>query len=161
MDFHTRLERAVERGHQTKDARLREEQARSMTESELKTLHSQARLEVSEHIESCLKSLSGQFPGFEYHSILNDQGWGARVSRDDISLQPGSGSKTLYSRLDLLVRPFSDLHIVELVGKATIRNKEVFNRTNYQRLDQLDTQSFREMIDLWVLEYAERFAATN
>lgn len=161
MDFHTRLERAVERGHQTKDARVREERARTLSEEELKTIHSQARLEITEHLEECLKSLAGQFPGFEYHSILNEDGWGARVSRDDVSLQPGSGSKTLYSRLDLLVRPFSEGHIVELVGKATIRNKEIFNRTNYQRLDQLDVESFSEMIDLWVLEYAERFAATR
>lgn len=161
MDFQSRLERAVERGHQTKSAREQEEIARSLSEEELKTIHSQARLELSDHIESCLKSLADQFPGFEYHSIFNDNGWGARVSRDDLALGTSSGSKTQYSRLDLLVRPYSEAQIVELIGKATIRNKEAFNRSNYQRLDQVDVDSFRNMIDLWVLEYAERFAAVN
>jgi hypothetical protein len=160
MDFHTRLERAVERGQQTKDARAQEERARTLSQDELKTIHSQTRLELADHIETCLKSLAEQFPGFEYHSILNEHGWGARVSRDDVALRSAAGSDTQYSRLDVLVRPFSDAHIVELVGKATIRNKEAFNRTNYQLLSQVDAESFRNMIDLWVLEYAERFAAT-
>jgi len=160
MDFTSRLARAVERGQQTKDAKLREAHARTLSEEELKSLHSQARLELSEHIENCLRSLADQFPGFEYHSILNDEGWGARVSRDDVSLGSAAGSRTQYSRLDLLVRPFSDAGIVELIGKGTIRNKEIFNRTNYQRLHQLDVDSFRNMIDLWVLEYAELFAAS-
>lgn len=161
MDFNARLERAVERGEQTKDARFREQQAQSLSEAELRTLHSQSRLEITDHIERCLKAVADQFPGFEYHSILHDDGWGGRVSRDDIALKSGSGGETQYSRMDLIVRPFSDAQIVELVGKATIRNKEAFNRTNYQRLNQLDVDSFRDMIDLWVLEYAERFAATT
>jgi hypothetical protein len=161
MDFQSRLERAVERGERTKDSALQQERARTLSEAESKTIHSQARLELSDHIESCLKSLADQFPGFEYHSIVNDNGWGARINRNDLALKSGGSSDTQYSRLDLLVRPYSDAQIVELVGKATIRNKELFNRTNYQRLDQVDVDSFRNMIDLWVLEYAERFAAAR
>ena len=161
MDFQTRLSRAVERGQQTRDARLREELAKSLSEEELRTMHSQARLGLSEHIEECLKAVADQFPGFEYHSILNEEGWGARVHRDDLALKSGAGSDTLYSRLDLIVRPYSDAHIVEIIGKGTIRNKELFHRTHFQRLNQIDVDSFRDLIDLWVLEYAERFSATT
>ena len=42
-----------------------------------------------------------------------------------------------------------------------IHNKEVFNRTHFQFLAEADLDSFRELIDLWVLEYAEQFAAKN
>ena len=61
----------------------------------------------------------------------------------------------------MLIRPFSSSHIVELVGKATIRNKEAFNRTHFQFLREVDVDSFTELIDLWILEYAELYAARN
>ncbi|MCA9074039.1 MAG: hypothetical protein KDA93_03330 [Planctomycetaceae bacterium] len=159
MDFQDRLERAISRGNRAADARVQAEAAKTMSEEELKTLHSQSRLDLSDHIESCLKMLADRFPGFEYGSILNDEGWGARITRDDISVQRGSGSNTLYSRLEMTVRPLGSVPIVELVGKATIRNKETFSRNHYQRLEEIDIESFREMIDLWVLEFAEQFAA--
>jgi hypothetical protein len=59
----------------------------------------------------------------------------------------------------MLVRPFSSTHIIELAAKATVRNKEIFNRSHFQFLNQIDVDSFRELIDLWALEYAEQFAA--
>ena len=86
---------------------------------------------------------------------------GTRVSRDDISLGPGRSSGTEYSRLEILVRPFSAAHIIELVGKGTIRNKELFHRNHFQFLTQVDLQSLRNMVDLWVLEYAETYAARS
>lgn len=161
MDFQDRLERAIERGSRTASERLRAEAKRSLSREELRNLHSRSRLELSEHIESCLRALSDRFPGFEFHSILNDDGWGARISRDDLRLQPGAGSSSLYSRLEMTISPLGSAPIVELVAKGTIRNKEVFSRTHFQRLEQVDTESFREMIDLWVLEFAERFAASG
>ncbi|MGD9854181.1 MAG: hypothetical protein AB7U20_04440, partial [Planctomycetaceae bacterium] len=96
-----------------------------------------------------------------FHSILNEEGWGARITRDDISLQRGIGSSSRYSRLEMTISPLGSAPIVELLAKGTIRNKEIFSRTYYQRLEQVDTESFREMIDLWVLEFAERFAASG
>jgi hypothetical protein len=47
---------------------------------------------------------------------------------------------------------------LELSAKGTIRNKEVYNRTHYQRLTEADPKTFVEMIDLWILEYAELYA---
>jgi hypothetical protein len=161
MNFQDRLERAIERGHQVADARLQAEAEKTLSAEELRNLHSQTRLTLSDHIESCLRMLGDRFPGFDYHSILNEDGWGARISRDDIALQRGAGSSTLYSRLEMTISPLGSAPLIELVGKATIRNKELFRRTHYQQLEQADTESFREMIDLWVLEFAERFAAAK
>jgi hypothetical protein len=58
-----------------------------------------------------------------------------------------------------VIRPFSSAHVLELAAKGTIRNKEVFNRSHYQRLTDADPRTFEELIDLWTLEYAELYAA--
>ena len=157
MDFEKRLERAIVRGQQTRDARGREAAEKTFSEEELKTLHSKYRLELSEHIENCLKKLVDHFPGFRFQTIVGEEGWGAKISRDDF--QGRSARRNQFSRLEMLVRPFNTTHIVELAVKATIRNKEIFNRTHYQFLSQADLDSFSELIDLWVLEYAESYTA--
>lgn len=59
----------------------------------------------------------------------------------------------------MLVTPLGSAAIVELVAKGTIRNKEVFNRKHFQQLSRVDLDSFKELVDLWVLEYAEQFSA--
>ncbi len=161
MDFEHRLQRAIERGQSTANARDRQRAERQFSEAELKQLYSQARLELTEHIETCQKLLADRFPGFEYSSILNEDGWGGRITRDDLNLQSGGRSSSLFSRLEMVVSPLNSAHIVELVGKATIRNRKAFHRTHYQKLTQLDVESFRELIDLWLLEYAELFAAAT
>lgn len=158
MDFQQRLDRAIQRGRTAKEELGREAAARRMTEEELRHLHSTARLELAEHVDTCLRSLADRFPGFTFSTVAGEDGWGAKVTRDDVQLGRGA-SNTVFSRLELLVRPFSTAHIIELAAKGTIRNREVLNRSHYQRLGQLDVASFTEQIDLWVLEYAERFAA--
>ena len=80
------------------------------------------------------------------------------MRNERLSLRRG-GSSSLYSRLEMTISPLGSAPLIELVAKATIRNKELFSRTHFQRLEQVDTDSFREMIDLWVLEFAEQFAA--
>ena len=61
----------------------------------------------------------------------------------------------------MTIRPFSSFHVLELTAKGTIRDKEVFNRSHYQRLSEVDSATFRELIDLWILEYAELYAAKS
>lgn len=158
MSFDERLQRAIQRGKRTRDEKNKEADAVRMSEEEIKNLHSKYRLELSEHIENNLKQLADQFPGFDYQTIFGEDGWGAKISRDDVNLSSDRSSKNLYSRFEMVIRPYSDAHIVELVGKATIRNKELFNRTNYHFLDELDEKTFRELIDLWVLDFAEQYA---
>ena len=159
MDFDSRLERAIERGHRARESKGRQQANQALSEEELKNRHTHARLELSEHIENCLQQLVDHFPGFRFQTVVGEEGWGAKVSRDDIAVAPRRQSKNVYSRLEMAIRPFSSTQIVELSAKAAIRNKEIFSRSHYQMLAEVDLDSFRELIDLWVLEYAERFSA--
>ncbi len=158
MDFKERLEKAVERGQRLGDTRARAKHEKELGEEELKRLHSQYRLELSERIENCLRQMPSHFPGFRYESVVGERGWGAAISRDDLDID--SGRRTNYfSRLELTVRPFSSLHVLELTAKGTVRNKEIFNRSHFQLLTEADVKAYAEFVDHWVLEFAELYAA--
>ena len=159
MDFEKRLEQAIVRGERTRDAHGREQRAEALNAEQLRALHSRYRIELSDHIESCLKKVADRFPGFRFQTIVGEEGWGAKISRDDFRRRPGQEAATVYSRLEMAIRPASSANIVELAAKGTIQNKEVFNRTHFQFLAEADMDSFRELIDLWVLEYVEQFAS--
>ena len=80
------------------------------------------------------------------------------ISRDDLDIESGRRSN-YFSRLELTVRPFSSLHVLELTAKGTVRNKEIFNRSQFQLLAEADINVFAELVDHWVLEFAELYAA--
>ncbi len=159
MDFEKRLEKAIERG-QRSGARGRKKLRNAMNEEELKRLHSRYRLDLSEHIEECIRQLPDHFPGFRFETVVGDRGWGAAVNRDDLVLTH-EGRENHFSRLEMTIRPFSSYHVLELTAKGTVRNKEVYNRSHYQRLTEADPATFRELIDLWILEFAELYAARS
>jgi hypothetical protein len=161
MDFEQRLHKAIERGQRRSEEKAQRIRQKQLTEEELRAMHTKLRLELSEHIESCVESLGNQFPGFRYQSIYGDRGWGASCIRDDVGRAAGTGRSSYFSRLEMAIRPFSSLYVLELTAKGTIRNKEIFNRTHFQKLDEVDTDTFRELIDVWILEYAEAFAALS
>lgn len=158
MEFERRLEKAIERGHRRGEAEAQAQRRAAMTEEDLRRLHAQYRLELSDHVESCLSKLADHFPGFRFETIVDERGWGARVRRDDVALREGRRD-THFSLLEMVVRPLGPYHVLELAAKGTIRNKEVFKRTHFEELGEADPTSFQELIDLWVLEYAELFAA--
>lgn len=159
MDFQQRLEKAIARGERSRTARDQAELARQLSAEEIRSRHSSARTELSDKIEACLRKLADHFPGFQYQSLIGSDGWGAKVSRDDLRLQSGRSSESLYSRLEMLVTPLGTAPIVEIVAKGTIRNREVFHRRHYQQLETLDVTVLEQMIEQWVLEYAEQYAA--
>jgi hypothetical protein len=64
-----------------------------------------------------------------------------------------------YSRLEILVRPFTDMAILEVVTKGTIRNRESLNRSNFRFLSEATVDPFRQGVDSLVLEFAEQFSA--
>lgn len=161
MNFDERLHRAIQRGQQIAEQRRSESAAKELTEEQFKRLHSQHRLAVSEHIEKCLRTLPSHFPGFNFATVVNDRGWGAACSRDDANLGPGGSRSNVYSRLEMLVRPYSSAHVLELAARGTIRNKEVYNRTHFQMLAEVDLERFKELVDTWVLEYAELYSARS
>lgn len=155
MDFEKRLNDAIKRGERQQAARLREKIDQAISEDELRRLHSQYRLELSDHIEQAVRKLPDHFPGFRYESLSGDRGWGGSVYRDDV--RRGGNS---FSRLEAAVRPYSAAHVLEMTAKGTIGNKEIFNRSQYARIQEVDLDAFRQLVDNWILEYAERYAAT-
>jgi len=159
MDFEQRLQRAIQRGEKARADANRADVARQLTAEELRNLYSKGRLELSEHIEASLRKLVDYFPGFDFSSVVGDSGWGARINRDDLLMRPGRPQESQYSRLEVVVTPRGSADILEVVGKATIRNREAFHRRHFQRLCELDLQGFQDQIDVWVLDYAEQFAS--
>ena len=160
MSFRERLQRAQERGKQTRAAQLNEAAARAMSEEECRRRHSEYRLALTEHIEKCLRDLADNIPGFRMETIVDEAGWGAAVNRDDIDLRAGRRDSA-FSRLQLVVSPYNKYHVLDLAAKGTVRNKEVLSRNHYQRLEDVDMESFRELVELWVLDYAELYAAAG
>lgn len=159
-DFDDRLQRAIQRGQRKGESAEQAARAEALSEDELRRRHGQYRLQLSEHIERCVSKLPQYFPGFRYETIFGERGWGAACSRDDVRMQAGRRGSD-YSRLELTIRPFSPYHVLDLAAKGTIRNKEVYNRSHYDKIVDADPRKFIEMIDMWVLEFAEMYAAKN
>ena len=158
MTFDDRLREAIERGQKRGEAVARQAAAKAWTEEEYRRLHSQVRLALSEQIEACLQRLPAYFPGFQYETMYGDRGWGGACFRDDLMIVRGSRT-TNYSRLEITIRPYTSLHVLDLAAKGTIRNREVFDRNYFEELATADEAKFRGLIDAWVLEYAELYAA--
>lgn len=157
-DLDDRLKRAINRGQKSRDAKGQEAGKKQATVEELRTRHSELRLVLSDHIENGLRKLCDHFPGFDFSSVINEDGWGARITRDDINLNPGSRGN-LYSRFEILVKPFSDAHILELATKGTVRNRESLSRNNYRFLNEAEESDLKEVVDNLVIEFAEQFSA--
>jgi hypothetical protein len=153
-DFDSKLNQAIQRGQQTAAAKFAEQQAAVMSEEQLRRLHSKYRLTLSEHIEKSLTKLADHFPGFQAEAVMSDRGWGTAIARDDMS----RGGST-FSRLEVTVRPFSTAPVIEVVSRGTIRNKEILQRSAYNPLAEAQPERMVEQIDLWILEYAELYAA--
>ena len=160
MNFQQRLQRALQRGQHTRSKHEQATAQLELTQEEYKRLHSQHRLPLSEKIETCLTQLADNFPGFRYATVLGEEGWGGSVSRDDTSVA-GRRRHEYFSRLQLVVRPFTEYHVLDLSAKGTVRNKENLSRTHFQKLADVDLDSFSELVELWVLEYAELYAAAG
>lgn len=158
MDFEKRLQHAINKGRAAKNEEMQQAVGKKMSEEEFRNLHLKYRLELTDHIDGCLRKLADHFPGFQFKTLMGEEGWGSRITRDDVSLGAGRKAQSLYTRLEMVVRPFTETHIIELVAKATIRNKETFNRSHYQFVAEADMDSFQDLVDLWVLEFAEQFS---
>ena len=161
-NFEERLRKAIDRGKARGDAREQEAREKALSQEQLKSLHTKYRLSLSEHIESCIGAMPNHFPGFRIETIFGDRGWGAGCRRDDIGRGPAGKAASFFSRLEMTIRPHSPkLNVLELTAKGTVRNKEIFNRRHFEKLQEADPETFRELIDVWVLEYAELYAAKS
>jgi hypothetical protein len=158
-NFEDRLSKAIERGQTRNAAREHAERLKQLTAEELKQLHTRYRLHFSEHIEQCVRRLPQHFPGFQCETVFGERGWGVACSRDDLVPGPAGRRMSSYSRLEMTIRPYSPALVVELAAKGTIRNKEIFNRQHFELVNEVDEDTFLNLIDAWVLEYAEQYAA--
>lgn len=157
MDFRERLQKAASRGARQRANREFAEAAEALSEEECKRRHSALRLALNEHIDGCLHQLADNFPGFEVKAVMDERGWGAAASRDDVAVA-SRRRDNLFSRIQVLVSPYNEFKVLDVSAKGTVNNKEVFSRHHYQPLSDADEDQFRELIELWVLDYAEMYA---
>ena len=158
MSFRERLQRATERGKQARAAQLNEAAAKALSEEECRRLHSQYRLALTEHIEKCLREMADNFPGFRMETVVDESGWGAAVSRDDFRMEGGRARHVLQP-------PAARGQPVQHVPRARHRREGhgaeqgSAEPQSLQRLADVDLQSFRELMEQWVLDYAELYSA--
>jgi hypothetical protein len=160
VDFEERLREAIARGERRQAARERDAAARALSEAELKQLHTKYRLQLCDHIERGIHGLMDHFPGFKFETLYGDRGWGAACSRDDLRFASGV-RREVFSRLEITVRPYTALQVIELQSRGTIANREVFNRNYFEKLVDAEVTEFERLVDVWVLDYAELFAAAG
>lgn len=158
-DFERRLEEAIERGQRKNLNRQSMVRQSEMTAEQIRNQHNEFRLNLSDYIEKGLKKLANHFPGFKYETIYGSRGWGGAISRDDIDRGPDGRTGTFFSRIEITVRPQNEFNLVNVAGKGTIRDKEVFTWNFYQSVAEAEMATFEKTIDQWMLEFAEIFAA--
>ena len=159
MDFEDQLKKAIERGQQRGSAKRATEKAASLSAEDIRNRHNNFRLELSEHIESAMRKLENMFPGFEFEIIYGQKGWGGGISRDDLAKGESGGVSKFYSRLEIMVRPQNEFNVVNIAGKGTVKNKEMFNWNHFIEVADAKMDEFKKRIDQWILQYAENFAA--
>jgi hypothetical protein len=159
-DFEQRLQQAVDRGKKRADLAAAQERAQRLSEEELKRLHSKYRLEISEHIEGCIKRFADYFLGFRVETIYGERGWGAACFRDDVRADAQRRSN-VYTRLEVTVRPHNEFNVIDLAAKGTVQNKEVFRRAFHEEISDADPSRFNELVDTWILEFAELYSTKS
>ncbi|MBU6387819.1 MAG: hypothetical protein KGS49_17880, partial [Planctomycetes bacterium] len=155
-EFEDRLKKAIARGASKAESLLSEEQRKRQEAEDHKRLHAKYRLELTERIESVVKKLIDMFPGFRYHSVFGESGWGSACTRDDLVIERGVRSNK-YSRFELVVKPINEFFVLDLQAKGTIADRELLTRALYQPLGQVDIERFYKAVDDWAIAYAELF----
>lgn len=159
-DFKSRFESAIQRGQQRRDHSADEAKRKELTEEELRRLHTSFRLTLSERVEAKIQDIIDAFPGFRQEALFGEVGWGTACYRDDLLILNGRRSNQ-YSRFEMVIRPYSDLRVLDLKGKGTVKNRELFNRAMFRNVDEVDVQEFDDVIDAWTIEYAEQYASKS
>ncbi|MGI9472528.1 MAG: hypothetical protein ACR2NZ_13385 [Rubripirellula sp.] len=159
-DFESRLESAISRGQRRADAKANQEKEKELSADELRRLHTSYRLSLSDRIESAVNRVADHFPGFQNESLFGEVGWGSACFRDDLRIVGGRRSNQ-YSRLEMVIRPHSDLNVLDLKGKGTVMNRELFNRSFYVPVAEVEVEEFDQLIDSWAIEYAEVYATKS
>ena len=159
MDFEDQLEKAIARGQQRNTKRQQDSKQKSLNAEEIKRRHNDFRLHLSDHIEKSLKRLAERFPGFEYEIIYGTKGWGGAIHRQDLTRGPDGRAGSFFSRLEMVVRPLNDYNVVNIAGKGTIADKELFSWNQFEDIDEATFEAFETKLNNWMIQFAEQFAA--
>jgi hypothetical protein len=159
-DFESRLESAISRGQRHADVKATQQRKSELSADELRRLHTSCRLSLSDRIETAINRVADHFPGFQIESLFGEVGWGSACFRDDLRIISGQRTNQ-YSRLEMVIRPHTDLNVLDLKGKGTVMNRELFNRSHYVAVGEVEVEDFEQMIDVWAIEYAEVYAAKS
>jgi hypothetical protein len=157
-ELNERLNAAIERGRRRSQQADEAERQQKLSDEELKRLHTSLRLALSERIEKAIEQICNHFPGFRRETLYGEHGWGAACWRDNLTVAKGRRSSH-FSRLEMMIRPLNDYFVLELKGKGTVANKELFNRSHFVPLQEVDRTEFEQLIDSWAVHYAEIYAA--
>ncbi len=159
-DFESRLESAIRRGQKRAESAADRQRQQELSEDELRRLHTSYRLSLSERIEKAIGRVTDHFPGFRQESLFGEGGWGTACYRDDLKLESGRRTNQ-YSRLEIVIRPYSDVKVLDMKSKGTVTNREIFNRHHFEKLVDVDEDDFASLIDVWAIEFAELYAASQ
>jgi hypothetical protein len=159
MDFDDELEKAIQRGQQRNAKRQEEEKKATLSAEELKRRHNEYRLSLSDYIETSLKRLAEHFPGFEFEIIYGSKGWGGAIHRNDLTKGPDGRSGSFFSRLEITVKSLNEFNVVNIAGKGTIADKEMFSWNHFKDIDEAEMELFQNTINSWIVDFAEQFAA--
>lgn len=159
-EFESRLDAAIARGKKRAELKASQQRQKELSEEELRRLHTSYRLSLSDRIEHAIHNVSDHFPGFQQEALFGEVGWGSACYRDDLRIEAGRRTN-MYSRLEMVIRPYSDLRVLDLKGKGTVMNRELFNRGHYLPVAEVDIEEFEQLIDAWAIEYAEIYAAKS
>ena len=58
-----------------------------------------------------------------------------------------------------MVRPINELNVVNIAGKGTVANKEIYAWNQFEDISDAKLESFQQIIDSWIVMYAEKFAS--
>lgn len=156
MNFEDQIKQALECGAKKHQLAQAEQRAAELSQDELRRRHSEYRLGLSEYIEHNLKQVPQVVPGFKYETVYGSRGWGGAISRDD--LQRGGPA---YSRLEITIPPLSEFNLLVMVGRGTIKNRELFNWNHFAELAKVDLEAFKKLVDSWIIQYVEAFSAAR
>lgn len=156
--FRDRLRKAMRAGADAQAEREADERHARQHEHKLRGLYDRYEDQLCDHIQSCLKELCGEWPGFRLGPAGMQKGRGYAISRDDRGRSPGGRVDRRYSRLEIAVRPYSRHQFLEVLAKGTVRNKEVFRRGDDDRVETADSGLLKKFIERVVLEFARRYA---
>lgn len=157
-EFSKRLESAINRGKEVANQKASDQREREQSEEELRERHSECRLTLCERIEKTINQLADHFPGFRAESVYDDDGWGSAAFRENLHIENGRRS-TRFSRFEIVVRPCTDLLVLDIKGKGTVNNREVFNSSHYRKIAEVELPDFEKCIEAWSLHFAELYAA--